>query len=376
MKKLYDVIIVGGGPAGATAGIVLAREGLDVLVLEKKKFPRFKLCGGMITRKTIEIGREIMPGFAREMELKGIIEKKSKEYCIRSPDRQLFQGRSEQPFVLINREKYDSLWMDQLIQAGATVSIDRVVRVDISESKIVTHSGKKYQGKFIVGADGSGSRVRRALSRQKIVRPPGSEGAALALETFVERDKAPFTDQPELFLGLVRDGYGWSFPGNKTQVLGICSAMVKDGRILKGLLLDLLESQGVAYPGDHKIQAHILPYGDFEKKPGYKNVHLVGDAAGLAEPLLGEGIYYAHVSGSLSARAILENINKPDQSCDSYVHNMNRIIRSMRRRLVFRKLTLGLPPFLADKTFRVFLPLLAPLLERKIQGKHAGLRVD
>ena len=375
MKKKYEVIIVGGGPAGATAGAMLAARGHDVLVLEKKKFPRFKLCGGMITRKTMEIGREIIPGFDDKIESPGIIEKKSRDYCIRTIDRLLVNGISGHPFIMINRERYDSLWMDQLRQSGAAIVTDSAARIDIPESKIVTSSGRTYHGKFIVGADGSKSRVRRALSKLNIVKPPGSDGAALALETFVDSKETHFSQKPELYLGLVRDGYGWSFPGRSRQVVGICSAAIKDGRVLKEQLLQLLKSLGVADTQTIKIQAGILPYGDFEKKPGHKNVLLAGDAAGLAEPLLGEGIYYAHLSGSLAARAIIESKGSPDQSCAAYSEYMKQVAASMRKRLIFRKLTLGLHPALADMAFRFLLPLLAQILERRIQGRHVQLPV-
>jgi len=370
MNKVFDIIIVGSGPAGATAGLILARKGLDVLVLEKKAFPRFKLCGGMLTKKTIELGREILPGFLPDLQLRGIIEKKSKTYAIRSKNELLYLGKAEYPFIMVNREKYDLFWMEQLKRSGAAVSIDRAVRVDISESRVITEAGNTYQGRFILGADGRGSRIRKALARRKIVQPPGSKRSALALETFVDRKSGSFSDHPELFFGEVRDGYAWSFPGSRTQVIGICSARIKDGRILKGLLMELLGSQGVTNPGGQKIQANILPYGDYEKRPGHKNILLAGDAAGLAEPLLGEGIYYAHASGFLSARAVIECLNQPCRGCDVYAHFMGRIISSMRKRLLFRKLTLGMPPFLAGKLFRSLLPLVAKKLESRIQGQH------
>jgi len=370
MNKVFDVIIVGGGPAGATAGLILARDGLDVLVLEKKAFPRFKLCGGMLTKKTIELGREILPGFLPDLQLRGIIEKKSKTYAIRSKNELLYLGRAEYPFIMVNREKYDFFWMEQLKLSGAAVSIDRAVRIDISKSRVITEAGKTYQGRFILGADGRGSRIRKALARRKIVQPPGSKRSALALETFVDRKSGSFSNHPELFFGEVRDGYAWSFPGSGTQVIGICSARIKDGRRLKDLLMELLTSQGVMIPGGQKIQANILPYGDYEKRPGYKNILLAGDAAGLAEPLLGEGIYYAHASGSLSARAVIECLNQPGRSCDVYAQFMGRIVSSMRKRLLFRKLTLGMPPFLAEKLFRSLLPLVAKKLESRIQGQH------
>ncbi len=372
MSKLFDAIIVGGGPAGSTAGLVLARKGLDVLILEKKKFPRFKLCGGMLTRKTIDFGQSIFPGFISTLELKGITEKTIESYSIKSEDRLLYHGIAQHPFILVNREKYDHLWMEQAQEAGATMRVDRAVGVDIQESRVITAAGKTFHGKFILGADGSGSRIRRALAQKTSIMPPWSKHSALAMETFVERKAVDFQDCPELFLGLVRDGYAWSFPGIKKQVVGICSSRTKNGRELKKILMNLLSRMGLPKPEHQKIQAHFLPYGDYEKLPGYKNVLLTGDAAGLAEPLLGEGIYYAHASGSLSARAIYECMNKPEKSCDVYSQFLTKIIGSMRNRLLFRRLTLGMPKSVAERSLRFLLPFIAPQLENRIQGQHTG----
>jgi menaquinone-9 beta-reductase len=373
MNKEFDVIIAGAGPAGATAGLVLARKGLDVLILEKKNFPRFKLCGGMLTRKVLELGQSILPGFLSAMESRGIIEKKIDAYAIKTPDRLLYQGNANHSFILVNREKYDYLWMEQALEAGAKVFIDPVVRVDIQDSSVITSGGEKYQGKFIIGADGSGSRIRKTLSQKNIVQPPRSENSAMALETFVQREAGTFMDYPELILGLVKDGYAWSFPGSRLQVVGICSSRLKNGRELKSRLMGMLARQGVINPEEYNIQAHFLPYGDYEKKPGFKNVLLIGDAAGLAEPLLGEGIYYAHVSGILSARAVLNCMNNTDQGSEIYARYLAKIISSMSKRLLFRKMTLGMPPALAELSYRFMLPLIAPALEDRIHGKHFKL---
>lgn len=370
MGKIYDVIIIGGGPAGATAGLNLARRGLNVLLLEKKSMPRFKLCGGMITRKTIELAEEIHPGFYSQLEQEGIIENQCLTYLIKTENRNLHTARARHPFVLINREKYDFLWIKSAIQEGVQLKVEKAAKVDFSGCTVVTSSGNTYRGKFILAADGAGSRVRLELARKKVVSPPRSGYAALAVETFVPKVYGSFSDSPELILGLIKDGYAWSFPCSKVQAVGICSAKQKDGRLLKQRLLYLLKSYGVADKNQMKIQASLLPYGDYEPRPGYRNVLLLGDAAGLAEPLLGEGIYFAHASGNMAARAVLESKGIAHACVDLYAGYLGKIISSMRKRLLLRKLTLGLPPFLADKAFSFLLPLIALRLEEKIQGRH------
>ncbi len=369
MSKIYDVIIIGCGPAGTTAGIVLARKGVDVLILEKKAFPRFKLCAGMLTQKTLDFAESIYPGLERKLEQKEIIRNKTKEYCIRTKDRQLCSGRSKDSFVLVDRQQYDQLWHDKASASGAVIRQEHVVQVDVTASRVVTHSGRVYRARYILGADGGASRVRKTLAREKVVRPPWSRGAALALETFVSREGKAFPDYPELIVGVVPDGYAWSFPGRSRQRVGICSARTLDGKILKNRLQNLWGEGGFLNNGQIRIQGHVLPYGDYEKSPGYKNVLLLGDAAGLAEPLLGEGIYYAHASAGLAAQAVMDCWSKTDRTAFLYAGLLGDILKEMRFRWYLRKAGLGLLPVLESRFLSTFVHRFFSRLESRIQRR-------
>ncbi len=366
MSRLYDVIIVGCGPAGATAGYMLARKGLDVLILEKKNLPRFKLCAGMLTQKTLDFGDSLFPGWEREMEEKGIIRTRNWRYSIRDKQKYLYTDTSSNPFVLVDREKYDHLWSERAVQAGARIHQDWVVQVDVFGSRVITHSGRYYRGRYILGADGGSSRVRKALAREKAVHPPWSRGAALALETFVPRDTAELPEHPELIVGLVPDGYAWSFPGQSQQRVGICSSKILDGRVLKSRLQEVLSWHGLLGV-QAEVKGHVLPYGDYEKRPGFQNILLMGDAAGLADPLLGEGIYYAHSSAARASEAVLGCWSKTDRTAHLYARLLSDIVRDMRNKWVLRKMGLGLLPLLEIPPLNSLLPNFFPRLETRIQ---------
>jgi len=365
MSKLYDVIIIGCGPAGATAALVLAAKGMDVAVLDKKSFPRFKLCAGMLTQKTLDLCSSFYPELAHELKKRDIIRHASSQYAISTGKKRLYTGSSRYSYVLVDRERYDQLWHNRVRETGAAVFREQIVRVDIPESRVTAKSGKVFRGRFILGADGGSSRVRKTLALEKVVRPPWNKGSALALETFVPREKALFPDYPELFTGIVPDGYAWSFPGTSRQRLGICSAAVKDGRVLRQIVQDLFAGHGV-HLDEKGIKGHVLPYGDYEKTPGFQNVLLLGDAAGMADPLLGEGIYYAHATGSLAARAVEDCWARNDRTAVVYSKLLSRIIREMRIKWFMRKAGLGLLPLLQLRSLRPCLDFILPRLEHRI----------
>ncbi len=368
MSKLYDVIIAGCGPAGSTAGILLARKGMNVLILEKKALPRFKLCAGMLTQKTLDFCGSSFPGFNEELKSRGIIRNTSSKYAISTKRERLYTGSSSQLFVLVDREGYDQLLQEKVLESGAGIYREQIVRVEIPESRVIAKSGKVFRGRFILGADGGTSRLRKTLALEKVVRPPWSRGAALALETFVPRQDTRFPDYPELFTGVVSNGYAWSFPGASRQRVGICSSAVRDGRVLRLVLQDLFSSRGVRLD-EKDIKGHVLPYGDYEKTPGFQNILLLGDAAGMADPLLGEGIYYAHATGGLAARAVEECWSRNDRTADVYSMLLGGIIRDMRIKWLMRKVGLGLQPLLQWRPLRPCLGFILPRLEYMIHNR-------
>jgi geranylgeranyl reductase family protein len=329
-KKSYDVVIVGAGPAGATAGMVLAKKGMNVLVLERETFPRDKLCAGLITLKTQELISDLVGQDLSKLQSRGIIEYQSTAYGLGNTQDLFYQGKMEYPFYFVKRKIYDYFLFEKLKSSGARVLTgQKVIGIDCVKSEVFTADGHRFKARFIVGADGAMSRVRNALSRLNVVQKPWLDGAALALECFIPRDEANFYDFPVIYFGYVPMGYIWSFPGRTAYCLGVCSGEIRDGRKLKKILRDFASKSGFSLEAMENIRAHVLPYGDFEKKPGYRNILLVGDAAGFADPLLGEGIFYAHKSALLACQAIKLTFECPANAARVYARLAQEIVQEM-----------------------------------------------
>ena len=113
-------------------------------------------------------------------------------------------------------------------------------------------------------------------------------------------------DYPLIYFGGIRWGYAWCFPRQDLRILGICGLNHKSGKLLKRAMVRFLQRVRISPDNVGYVGSHALPYGNYLNQPGCGNVLLVGDACGLADPLLGEGIYYAHKSGQLAASAAIQ----------------------------------------------------------------------
>ena len=303
-KNNFDVIIVGGGPAGATAAYLLKQQNQDVLIIDKDEFPRIKLCGGLLTYKTLRILNEIYGDTIQTLKDKGVIDYISHSYELRTKDEIWNTGNSAIPSVIVNRYVYDNYLLNRSLDIGAQILYkDRVIKVDTRNNIITTISGKRLKAKIIIGADGANSIVRKAMNKSIYDPKKWIKGLATGLEVTIPRaDIGLDVSGPIIFFDIVPWGYGWVFPNNKSLVVGIGCLFSKKQNLSNALdsLLSIIQ-----YKGENpKKQGHPIPYGNFLKRPANGNILLIGDAAGLVDPLMGEGIYYAHKSAKIAAESI------------------------------------------------------------------------
>ena len=300
----FDVIIVGGGPAGSTAAYLLKQQSLDVLIIDKDKFPRMKLCGGLLTDKTLKILDEIYGDTIQTLIDKGVINYVSYSYELRTKDEIWHAGHSAIPSVIVNRYIYDHYLLNRSLEAGAHIlHQDRVTKVDISNNTVTTISGKTLKAKIIIGADGANSVVRKAMNKSIYDPQKWIKGLATGLEVTIPRANVGLdVSGPIIFFDIVPWGYGWVFPNKNNLVIGVGCLFSKKQNLSKALdsLLSTLQFKGE----NPKKQGHPIPYGNFLKRPANGNIILIGDAAGFVDPLMGEGIYYAHKSAKLAAESI------------------------------------------------------------------------
>ncbi|MFB0564353.1 MAG: FAD-dependent monooxygenase [Candidatus Aminicenantaceae bacterium] len=165
IKKLYDVVIVGAGPAGSTLGYLLSEKSLEVLVIEKDIFPRPKLCAGLLTWKTRKLVEKV---FKKSFEGQFSVENISDEYCICEKLEEKTYQKSPEPFYFVERENYDRELVFLARDKGCEFLFGhQIIDLDKKNNTVFTKSGESFSGKIIVGADGVNSAIRKKFILRK-----------------------------------------------------------------------------------------------------------------------------------------------------------------------------------------------------------------
>lgn len=328
MKTIFgrknDVIIVGAGPSGTSAAYLLAASGMKVTLIDKCVFPRIKLCGGLLTGRSEKIFHDIF-----KTSWNPVIEASSNGATLFKKYKYLNSFDNYRPLYFTSRDIFDTFLLELAREKGAQIMQgNRVVSVDQDENSITLSDGKKMFADFFIGADGVMSSVANSLF-------PHSRDVnklAVCLETEVPLDLT--NDQikkPEVYLDIVRWGYGWIFPKKRSLTVGV-GGIKKYNPDIKKILLDLLRHR-FKENLNYQIKAHYLPFGRYLSTPGGKNILLVGDAAGLVEPITGEGIAFALESGKLAAESIIKaaNNNNPDSAYIEYKIEYNKLTKILKQ---------------------------------------------
>lgn len=295
----YDVIVVGAGIGGATVAYELGQRGLRVLVLERQRLPRYKACGG-------GVGRRVLESFP--FPLDHVIEDEVLEA------RASFRGwgyvrhqLADRPIVMVMRDKLDYAVLQQAqadVRDEVTVTAVHEAypepgRRDQAGVTVETADGHSYRTRYVVGADGAGSIVARSLGLRRGARM----GVALEAEVPVEEAILHRWRGAALFLfGTMSKGYLWVFPKGDHLSVGVGTLGRAEHRLREHLRRQMARL-GIDV-SDAPMHGHPLPICTRTEPLQSRRCVLVGDAAGLLDPLTGEGIRHAIHSARLAADAI------------------------------------------------------------------------
>jgi geranylgeranyl reductase family protein len=317
------VLVLGGGPAGATAARALARAGVTVRLLDRSKFPRNKPCGGGISIRVLKRFPYL------ERELGRIATHMLSRLYLEGPSGESTVIESDTPAALmIRRYEFDALLVDLAAQAGAEIvgGVD-IVRASMDASRVTLEArdGRRFSGSMVIAADGVHSIIARRLGLND-----GWPATSVALDMMEETPRANLRDvdphtlwvsygyaSPDASAVPVAsaEGYAYIFPKRDHVNIGIGYVLDHYRRHvdqapyeMQRTLVEQLRRRGIVEGESvrRNFTPFIIPVGGPLRRPGRGRVLLAGDAAGFVNGFTAEGIYYAMVSGELAARAIVE----------------------------------------------------------------------
>ena len=279
MKKV-DVLIVGAGPAGSMCGYLLKKVGIDSLLIDHATFPRDKICGGGLTLKTQLLLKQLMPDFKYDFNpVTNIKLNVDDAHCV---------IELADPIHIVQRKVFDNALLQHYISIGGEFMQGSFCQIQETDDQLIVSlkSGEQIACKYVVGADGSNSLVRRYLN-------PDLGRRILALEQYVEKG-----DSHTIEIGLSKSygagGYYYRFPATDFDVAGYGEYnTTKEGYCC------VMDKMGI--PEGRIRGAFISLSNDY---PLNDRIILIGDAGGFANRSTSEGLFDALLTAKNAAKAI------------------------------------------------------------------------
>lgn len=311
----YDVIVVGGGPGGSTAAREAAAAGARVLLLDKAAFPRDKPCGGGVNLRAARLlPFELAPVVERTITGVHFSLRMSGGFTRRYPGVLTY---------MTQRSRLDHFLVEQAVAAGAELREREPVRAVEANGRVTVRArGGVYTAGVLIGADGANGLTAKHTGLT------GGRDQAVALEGNVRAGTDAlrrWEDTLALDLGGIPGGYGWLFPKEDHLNVGVGGWKYLAGHF-RPRLDRLTRHYGLDPAAIEDIRGHHLPVRRGHAPIVRGRVLLAGDAAGLIDPLSGEGIYAAILSGRAAARHALAAIDGRTPDLSGYQREIDRAL--------------------------------------------------
>ncbi|MEK6791907.1 MAG: geranylgeranyl reductase family protein [Deltaproteobacteria bacterium] len=309
---MYDAIVVGLGPAGSTAAYYLASAGLSVLAVDKARFPRHKSCGGCVSAKITRI---------LDFDISATVEQTVSGIGFTYKYERAVEVMSDKPIGFnVRRDRFDHFLVKKAEAAGAQIiELLRVNSLSDDGRRVTVRCDDKraFSAAFLIGADGASGVVGRGYFGFN----PRECAVSITSEIPCDPSSLKGLDNKVIAeFGSIPFGYGWIFPKKESLSIGVAADTARLGAGIKRYFNEFVSRHEMLKGLDVNARdGWMVPVHYTDSPQAVKGRALIaGDTGHLVDPFLGEGIYYAALTGRAAAQAVISCVRRGTSDLSQY----------------------------------------------------------